>query len=238
MGVYWAMTHLELLGCPQPPAGFGWLSCHLSSADCGLSNLPDTMPAQGLLCIDDSLLPDGHDAFYIARQAAELSERLSLAGVVLDFQRPYDPQLHTIAREIQKAVPCPVATTPGYAQDWPGAVFLPPVPLNQCPGDYFSPWKGRELWLELGRERLRMVLTEDGCQCFPGENALGTPVFYDHNLYCHYHIELNHDCAVFTLERSWEDSMSLTEDGRQYGVTNAIALYQEFYLSTAQHTVG
>ncbi len=227
MGVYWAMTDLELCRCLQPPAGCAWMACHFSSADSGLSNLPDSMPEHGLLCIDDSLLPQQHDAKRIAQQVLELYERFSLAGIVLDFQRKYFSELNHIALELQGAVPCPVAVTPPYTADWPGAVFLPPVPLHQAVSDYLSGWQGRDIWLEIDCDKLSMALTKEGCRCEPTEEVLQEPVFQDASLHCHYSIRLTADAAVFTLGRTWDDILSLIEDGRQYGVTNAVGLYQE-----------
>lgn len=227
MGVYLAMTELELRRCSQPPAPCAWMACHFSSGDSGLSNMPDMLPEQSLLCIDDSLIPQGHDSQRIAQQVLDLYDRFSLSGVVLDFQRPYFSELETIAREIQKAVPCPVAVTEAYADGWEGAVFLPPVPLNQPLDIYFAPWKGRDLWLELDCQRLCMVLSGDGCTCHLSEDALPEPIFQDDGLHCRYHTALSEDAVVFTLERTWEDLLALTEDGRQYGVSNAVGLYQE-----------
>ncbi len=228
MGVYLAMTELELRRCPKASAACAWLACHFSSADSGLSNMPSHLPQNGMLCVDDSLLPQGHDPERIAQQILVLYEQFSLKGVILDFQREYLPALADIARVLQSVVPCPMGITPQYAENWEGAVFLPPVPLNQPVCDYVSPWKGRELWLELSSERLSMILTEEGCVCSATGDSLQNPSFQDSILHCHYCSKLTETSASFTLERTWEDILELIEDAGQYGVTNAIGLYQEF----------
>ncbi len=226
MGVYLAMTQSELQHCPKPPP-CGWMACHFSSADTGLSNLPTALPKNSLLCVDDSLLPQGHDPQRIAEQVLSLYEQFSLDGVILDFQRPYEDALMDIAAAIQKALPCSTAVTPPYAEDWDGAVFLPPVPIQQPAAHYFAPWAGRELLLELSCDRLSMTLTEAGCSCLPIKSSPVEPVFQDSTLHCHYRTELQQNAALFTLERTWEDNLELAKESKRYGVIHGIGLYQE-----------
>ncbi len=226
MGVYLAMTQLELQHCPKPPP-CGWMACHFSSADTGLSNIPTALPTKSLLCVDDSLLPQGHDPVRIGEQVLALYEKFSLNGVILDFQRPYEDALKDIAAAIQKVLPCSTAVTPPYVKDWDGAVFLPPVPVCRPAADYFAPWAGREIFLELSCDRLSMTLTETGCTCLPAEHDPTEPVFQDNTLYCHYGTKLKKDAVLFTLARTWEDNLRLTEDSRQYGVIHGIGLYQQ-----------
>ena len=57
-----------------------------------------------------------------------------------------------------------------------------------------------------------------------------------HRLHCHYHVSTAPDKAVFSLMRTWEDLQELIQDGKAFGVSAAVGLYQElFYLSTAGH---
>ncbi len=228
MGVYLAMTQAELQSCAALPENYAWMACHFSSADSGLSNIPSQLPPHGLLCIDDSLLPSGHDRNRIAQQISKLCSRFSANGIILDFQKPFLPELYDIAQEILHTAPCPTAVTPQYIQNWDGAVFLPPVPLNQPVAEYASPWNGREIWLEISTEGLCMALTEEGCICRQGEYCLQTPVFQDKTLHCQYSIRLANDTAEFILHRSWQDITALLEDGKQYGITHGVGLYQEF----------
>ncbi len=226
-GVYLAMTGWEMGHHAPLPPNCGWMACRFSSSSTGLSNLPDAMPEHGVLCIDDSLLPQGHDPVRIARQAGELCSRFSLQAVILDFQRESCPELAEIARKIQQAVSCCTAVTPQYAENWPGAVFLPPVPLNVPIEEALLPWKGKEIWLEISGQGLSMVLKKEGCTLGFTEDPLEPPVFHDPALHCHYHIALTEDAAVFTLKRTARDIQELLEDGRQYGVIGGIGLYQE-----------
>ena len=228
MGVYLAMTGAELKHCSQLPQKCAWMACHLSPGGNGLSYMPDAFPMQGLLCIDDSLLPDGHDPDRIAEQVRTLRERFSFDGIVLDFQRPFHRDLNILANKLQSALPCPVGITPQYEKDWNGALFLPPVPLNQAVADYLTPWKGRDLWLELSCERLCMALTTNGCVIQSTADSLQEPIFRENTLHCHYNIRLAENVALFTLERAQEDMAELIADAMPYGVAKAIGLYQEF----------
>lgn len=228
MGVYLAMTEFDLRRCTAAPAVYAWMACHFSSGNTGLSNLPSQLPDNALLMIDDSIPPQGHDPLLIARQTADIVSRFSVGGVILDFQRLFLPELNEIAHKVQQAVSCPCAVTAEYAQDWDGAVLLPPVPLQQQISSYLSPWKGKTIYLELDREKLSMVLTKQGCALHPTEDCLQEPIFTDSELFCHYSIQLTEDSAVFTLERTWEDLCQMLDEGKKYGVAGAVGLYQEF----------
>lgn len=228
MGVYLAMTEFDLRRCSTPPAACAWMACHFSSAGEGLSNLPSQLPKHSLLMIDDSIPPQGHNSLLIARQVADTVSRFSLDGVILDFQRPFTPELDCIAHDILKAVSCPCAVSEEYAKNWSGAILLPPIPLHQQISSYLSPHSGRTIYLELERENLSMVLTKEGCTLSPTEKRPQEPVFTDPKLLCHYSIGLHEESAVFTLERTWDDIFGVLEEGKKYGVIGAVGLYQEF----------
>jgi len=166
--VYLAMTAAETALCPDLPVNMAWMACHFSSYGTGLSNLPQQLPEGSLLILNDRIPVQGHDPQAVTVQLAALAEDMHAGGVLLDFQRPYDPQTEAIVRAVSQALPCTVAVTEYYAADTPCAVFLeaprayhPLQRITDC-------WKGRELWLELSCSPGTVTVTEEGNRYEPG----------------------------------------------------------------------
>ena len=107
---------------------------------------------------------------------------------------------------------------------------LPPIPPSVAPEGHFAPWKGRELWLEIGLCGEVLTLTQEGCVAaplpFPDPNRDG---FSDPKLHCHYTIETKEKSAGFTLWRNREDIEELLEEAETLGVTTAVGLFQELH---------
>ena len=225
---YLAMTEQEFRLSTQLPPHCGWMACHFSSYGKGLTNIPKALPEGSLLIVNDRTPPQGHDPQYIARQLSDAANTLPICGILLDLQRPHHKETAEIVREILHALPCPVILSHLYAELGDGAVLLPPVPLNKSIADVSAPWKGRELWLELAKDGLSMTLTESGCvseiiQDFPKPNTL-----IDSTLHCHYSITLSDTGAIFYLERTNEDLEAFLQEAKDFGVTAAVGLFQEF----------
>lgn len=224
--IYLAMTAWEMEHKKLPPR-CGWMACHFSPYGQGLSNVPRQLPADTLLIVNDRIPPWGHDPSLIAEQLQEVLTDFSPRGVLLDFQRPYGKETAQIAAEVSK-LPCPVAVTELYAGDCDSAVFLPPVPLNKSLQAHLSPWKGRQIWLEVDLSDLTMTVTQDGCHTAQESAVLTEPLLADTKLHCHYSISLQDDRAVFSLTRKPEDLTELLQEAEELGVTLAAGLYQEF----------
>lgn len=223
--IYLAMTAWEMAHCPLPEY-CGWMACHFSAYSRGLSNIPRQLPENALLILNDRIPPWEHDPGLIAAQLEQAVLDLSPRGVLLDLQRPYNEQTAKIVRSAA-ALPCPVAVTPAYAGDCDAAVFVPPVPLNKTPREYFSPWQERPIWLEVDCSGLTVTLTKDGCKVHPGETSSDGPGFAEESLLCHYRIQCSDDRAVFSLIRTPEDTERLLLEAEKLGVTLSAGLYQE-----------
>ncbi len=236
--VYLAMTGWEFQSCQKKPQHTAWMACHFSPYAQGLSNIPETLPENALLMVNDRVPPHCHDPVLIARQLTDAVKQLQPRGVVLDFQRPFCDETSRIAAETGRSLPCPVAVTPSYAKTHPGAVFVPPIPPNQDISDYLKPWEGREIWLETEMSGISLTVTETGCVTEQLSEFPKEPVFANTDLCCHYGIRVLDDRAIFSLYRTEEDQNALLDKAEKLGVTLAVGLYQEFYLSTAHHTVG
>ena len=224
--IYLAMTQGEFLNCPQLPEHIAWMESSFSSSGAGLSQLPHTLPKNSLLMVTDQFPPQTHDPELIVRQLTKAAEEFSLCGVVLDFQRPYCEELSVIADAICNALPCPVALTPPY-RNKDTVLFLPPVPVYQSAKECLAPYAGQEIWLETELRGLEMIVTEDGCTGHPLESLLNENIFEDSLCHCHYSVDVLPDRAVFSLQRTENDLLSLLSDAETMGVTKALGLYQQ-----------
>ena len=223
-----AMTAAEMQNSSQLPAKVAWMACHFSPYGLGLSNLPKELPPGSVLMVDDVTPPHGHDPGLIAEQLTQFAERLECFGVLLDFQRKDSPETATLAKQLVKALPCPVVVSEAYAAGLECPVFLPPVSPSVPLEEYLLPWKGREIWLELGLDGELLTLTEEGCEAIslpcPDWETEG---FSDDKLHCHYTIETREKSAGFTLWRTTNDLVELLAEAAELGVVEAVGLYQE-----------
>ena len=223
-----AMTAAEMRNSPEISRGICWMACHFSPYGLGLSNWPRTLPPGALLMVDDVTPIRSHRADIIAIQLEDAVKRLGCAGVLLDFQRPGSEHAAALAAHLVTALPCPVAVSDLYAQDLACPVFLSAPPCHEPLDDYFSPWQGREIWLELSKSPEVITVTAQGPQIeplpyFDGGDA-GSP---DEFLHCRYKIAISEASAAFTLWRSREGLEGLLRTAETYGVTTAVGLHQE-----------
>jgi hypothetical protein len=167
---------------------------------------------------------DGHDPERIREALSDILQKLSCGGLLLDFQRPGNPEQQALAQLLTTSLPCPVGVSEFYARELNCPVFLPPVPADRPVKDYLSPWQGREIWLEAALDGITLNLTQAGCTEAP---LTGFPEdgWQDKRLHCHYSIETSENAAIFHLWRTAEDLQALLADAP--GVTRAIGLWQE-----------
>ncbi len=226
--IYLAMTAWEYENCPTLPEHPAWMACHFSSYGAGLSNIPEAFPKGGLLMVNDRIPPAGHCPDLVAQQLLQAVDSLSPKVVILDFQRPFHEEIREIAEKILSLLPCPVAITDTYSQNWGGGVFIPPVPLGKKMEDHLQKWHSKDIWLEVTKTGEQLVLTKEGCSRQPLNQLPGMPVFRDDNLFCHYSTQVTDEQAVFSLWRTDEDLADMLEHAQAMGVSAAVGLYQEF----------
>lgn len=226
--LYLAMTAAELARCTALPPRLGYMACHFSPYSAGLSGFPPSLPPGAVLLVDDSTPIAGHDPQQIGAQLTKLLSETGASRILLDFQRPGNPETAALVKTLVNDLPCPVGVAEDYAKELTAPVFLPPPPPDVPLSEYLAPWADREKWLDISMEGLSITLTEQGAACQaliePPEN--GTP-HYDSNLFCHYQIRTTSDRAEFLLYRTAEDLLALLEEAARRGVTLAIGLYQE-----------
>ena len=225
---YLAMTGGEFALCP-PPEKMGWMAGHFSCCGPGLSNFPPLLPPESMVILNDSTPVCEHSPKKIVAELNALLDTLSIACILLDFQRPDNPQTKEITKAIVTQLPCPVGVSEIYAEDLNCPIFLPPIPLDTPPETYLAPWQKREIWLELAADALQLSVTKDGCaeQLFspPDSQSVSFP---ESTLFCHYEVSVTEEAALFSLYRTQEDIAALLPHLQTLGVTQAVGLYQQF----------
>ena len=223
-----AMTAAEIRGNSPLPRNVAWMACHFSPYGLGLSNLPKALPEGAILILDDITPPRGHDPNIVSQQLSECAKLLKCSGVLLDFQRGGSAETAALAKHLSGDLPCPVAVSDVYAGELTCPVFLPPVPPARPLPEHIAPWKGREIWLEVGLDGETITLTEEGAVVTPLPHFAspegGHP---DGKLHIHYEIAMSGEQAVFTLWRTKEDLEALLSEAESAGIQTALGLHQE-----------
>lgn len=224
--VFLAMTEREME--EFLPEKLAYMACRFSPYSSGLTNLPSELPPNSMLLLDDSMPIKGHDPKVTATQLQELVHRFSPSAVLLDFQNPVTPEGKEMVSAILQALPCPVAVTEQYATFFDCPVFLSPPPVNVPLQKHLTPWLNRGIFLEVTGDRQQFTVTERGCNVvpLPAGTVYETPQI-DRKLHCHYHVDIYSDKAVFTLQRTKNDLLTMAEEALQLGVRGAVGLYQE-----------
>lgn len=218
---YLAMTAAEIGADPPLPSKIAWMACHFSPYGTGLSNLPRNLPEGSMVILNDRTPICGHDPERVAGQLLELD----CDSLLLDFQRPEEPQTAAVIQAILDTLPCPVGVSACYAAELDCPIFLPPLPPHVPPAEYLAPWRGREIWLEAALDTVQLTITPEGCHIAVADPPESLP-HQDLRLYCHYHIHVSPQEIRFTLRRTGEDLRSLL-DSRELGIARAVGLFQE-----------
>lgn len=225
---YLAMTAAEIANNPDLPPNIGWMACHFSPYGTGLSNMPPELPEESLLILNDRTPIHGHDPEQIAAQLCACMEELHCAALLLDFQRPDCEETKALIKFLLQAIKRPVVVSDVYAEEQDCPVFLPPVPPSVGLETYFSPWKSRDIWLEIGLDGEQITLTEQGSISIPLPHLTAHETgFSDSKLHCHYKIDVTDTQAQFTLWRSKEDLEDLLSEAEAFGIAATVGLFQE-----------
>lgn len=227
--LYLAMTSAEMRCTSQFPAHFAYMACHFSPYGEGISNIPDALPDQAMLILNDRMPCHGHSPSLIVQQLSDAVSRLGCESILLDFIHPPDSESEAMVHAIVEAHTCPVAVSAQYADRLRCPVFLPPCPLHVPLEEYLLPWKGREIWLEAALCQEEAAVTENGTDFtsqFPPERL--EDGFYDEILRCYYRIRTDANRVSFTLFDTAASLEKKMELAAELGVKRAVGLWQEF----------
>lgn len=223
---YMAITGTEFYSLSQLPSNPAWMACHFSGYSTGLSNMPDSFPADSIIMLDDSTPIQDHDPERILTELKQLYKRIAPAGFLLDFQRPDSPETADLVKLLCQALPCPVSVSHLYAEELDCPVFLPPPPLHKPLREHLEAWSDREIWLEIAPDSQAIAVTNDGCQYFPGtDTPLAEPVFYNEDLFCRYHTQILKDRVVFSLQRGPQEWENLLAQAAEFSIVACVGLY-------------
>lgn len=226
--IYLAMTDAEFLNCTALPPKIGWMSCHFSSSDDGLCNLPDRLPDSSLLILDDSTPYQDHNCERILSQLHDAINALQVSALLLDFQRPGNAQLAALTSAIVKHLSCPVAVSSCYAGELACPIFLPPGPLYQHLSDYLKLFRNREIWLDAAPVCAQMIITSESSQYIPQVfDPLDDFEHFDTALHCRYRAKVEENQIIFTLSRGCEELSAWLTEAEALGVKCAVGLFQE-----------
>ena len=226
--LYLAMTASEIASQPPTHRPVAWMACHFSPEDPGLSDLPDALPPNSMLTLNDRFPIEGHDLDLIAKQLAETADSLACCGILLDFQKERNRKTSEFVRFLSNKLPFPVGVSDLYAKDTDRAVFVSPVPSDVMVSEHLLPWKDREIWLDLAPVEQTVTVTEDGPHYSSLADTMDIKAYLtDHKLHTHYRIEIS-DSPRFHLIRTTNDLLSLLRECEGTNVTKAVALHQEW----------
>lgn len=225
--LYLAMTAAEIAACQVLPPKLAYMACHFSAYGTGLSNFPDYLSENALLILNDRTPVCGHDPQLIATQLQQVMEAFSCSGVLLDLQRPGNPETDRVVDAVVNAMAQPVAVSEYYAANRDCPVFLSPPPLRMPLKKYLAPWQGREIWLEAAPDAETVTVTGQGSQvsplplfCVPEDS------FVDKVLHCRYQAQLLTEQIKFHVERNGELLKDMLEEATDLGVTTFVGLHQ------------
>lgn len=225
---YLAMTAAEFAQAGAIPPKVAWMACHFSSYGTGLSNLPASLPPKAILIVNDRIPISGHDPDKIELQLRTLVTQFDCDSILLDLQRPNEPETAALCAHLVTSMPCPVAVSEHYAQNLTCPVFLAPPPLRMPLSDYLAPWQGREIWLEAALCGEEVVITENGAQVNPcAPEALPSPQFTEDALCCQYHWTIENHRACFLFQRTLPMLSVLLDRAKDLGVCKAVGLFQQ-----------
>lgn len=223
-----AMTPSEIATAPVLPERISWMSCHFCTYTEGIANIPEALPEGAMLILTDRESCTGHSPDLTAQQLLEAVGRLGCESVLLDFQRPWEPEADAMVKTIARELPCPVAVTEAFAAGLSCPVFLSPCPLHMPLEAYLQPWQGREIWLEAALCQEQITVTAEGATVspvYPVQHLDGG--FYDERLQCRYYTACSGDCITFSLFDTAETLKEKLNAAKALGVRRAVGLWQE-----------
>ena len=223
-----AMTPAEINQQHPLPCPIAYMACQFSPYTAGLTNIPEGLPAGSMLILNDRMDCHGHSADLVVHQLQEAITYCSCESLLLDFQRPPEPESMWLAGKITESLSVPVAATEAFAKELPCTVFLSPAPLHIPLAEYLLPWANREIWLEVALCQEEITISATRAHVLPRFPPDGlTEGFFDDALCCHYRILPEDDQIRFTLFDTPASLKQKLDLAASLGVRRVVGLWQE-----------
>lgn len=230
INTYLAMTAAEYAGCTTLPPRLAWMACHFSPYATGLSNYPLDLPEGSLLIVNDIMPVQKHHPDTVAEQLKTIILQQRCSAVLLDFQRPATKNTIDIVRLLCQTLPCPTGVSSLLANDLDCPVFLSTCPSYRTLESHIAPWRGREIWLEIGLEEDELQIEKDGTKFYsPPSKRHSEFIHRDSELCSHYSTAVEKDYISLCLWRDREDLQDLMDKAEKLGIRKAIGLFQELH---------
>lgn len=223
--LYLAMTEAEIRRAPVLPQHLAYMACHFSPYGTGLVNIPERLPPESILIVNDRVPVLSHDPVLIARQLLTAAHRLRLFGILMDLQIPNNPTTAEVVKSVTGTLPCPVAVSELYGAELSCPVFGAP-PIYCSLSEYAQNKGSRPLWLEVHQEAVFLAISDSGCTIAPEEKFSGKS-FTDDTLQCNYRYKIQKERALFHLSRQLENIPGYLRKAESLGIEVAIGLYQQ-----------
>lgn len=234
--MYLAMTAGEFSKAYPLPPRTAWMAMHFSVSGPGLSNRPTALPPGSLLILDDQIPWNGHSLEAVCQETVDTLLLTGAAGLLLDFERSPTEETRCLASLLTQCcreAHYPIGMPPAFLGQEHAAVFLPPLPCWQSPGEALAPYAGLEIWLEAAPCGCRVSLQTDGVTMQPEEAGILAETakkhisFLDSKLHCHYFATPAPEGLQLSLYDTAESLEEKLEACRPYGVTLAIAIWRQ-----------
>lgn len=223
-----ALTPLEISAQQTYLSPISYMGCSFSPYTLGLSGIPSELPEGSMLIVNDRMSCQGHSADLVVDQLQKAVCDLHCESILLDFQRPPEPESELMVQRVVESLPCPVAVTEEYALGLCCPVFLSPAPLHLPLVSHLAPWRNREIWLEAALGQCEINVTKQGVTVvsqFPVDGLSGG--FFEENLCCQYRTKIGESHVAFTLFDTPESLKKKLELAASLGVKRAVGLWQE-----------
>lgn len=222
-----AMTPSEIATASASVEKISWMACHFSPDGKGLTDLPQQLPKDSMLILNDSIPWCGQKGNDIVDSLSRFISQFRCSSLLMDFQRPRSEEVFRIVEEVTTALPCPVAVTPEYAKDLSCPVFLPPAPLHIPLEKHLNHWKKHEIWLEVALCREQIIVTKENTQYKQDIEISPSIGHFSDKLCCCYKTSIKQDRIIFTLFDTPQTLQKKLDLAQSYGISTAVGLYQE-----------
>lgn len=231
--IYLAFTGAESAEMTAYPGKKAWFGCRFSSHSSGLTIHEPPQNKCDALILTDETPPNGHDPDQVSHALAKAALRMECQAIILDFQRAPTQESQALVKTILKSAPCAVIISAAHSSETDNPILLNPPPLWMPLAEAIAPWKGRDIWLEIGPESGTVSLKEEGSTYSPCDTAGYFP-FRDDALHLSYRIERLEGSLRFLLQRTANDLPAFLTEAKALGVTGVIGLYQELGVNLIQ----